>query len=82
MTGHDNVCPVRTVVRHVTYLQLRNAPLSTPLCWYFDDSRTPPKAHHVTAKNVTTMLCVGIHLTLANGVQLDITAEEVSARSL
>ena len=51
------------------------------MCQYFDDSWTPPKAHHVTAKNVTTMLHAGIHLVLADGVQLDITPDEVSARS-
>ena len=82
MTGHNIVCPVRTVVCRVTYLRLCNAPLGTPLYQYYDDSQTPPKAHHVTAKNVTTMLRAGIHLVLVDGVQLDITPDEVSARLL
>ena len=55
MPGHDIVCPVRTVVRQVTYLWLRHAPLGTPLC---QDSWPPPKAHHVMAKNVPTVLRV------------------------
>ena len=33
MTGHNIVCPVRTAVRQVTCLWLRNAPLGTPLCY-------------------------------------------------
>ena len=66
MTGHNLVCPVRTVARQVTCLQLCNAPLGAPLCQYFDNSQTPLKAHHVTAKNVTTMLRAEIQLVLAD----------------
>ena len=78
MTGHNIVCPVRTVVRRVTYLRMRNAPLGTPLCRYYDDSRTPPKAHHVT-KNVTTMLRAGIHLVRADGVQCNWTSHQMKS---
>ena len=42
MTGHNIVCPVRTVVCQVTYLRLRNAPLGTPLLGLVTKQEGPP----------------------------------------
>ena len=79
MTGDPRVCPVRALVRRLTYHRINQSPPITPLCAFYERGRI----RHVTSAALTKLLRFGIRVvTLTLGAALGITPDDVDARSL
>lgn len=79
-TGDPNCCPVRALVRRLTYIKQTGLPLTTPLCSYRD--ATDNTLRHVTSKAVSMLLKASISQLARAGELLNISESEVDARSL
>ena len=75
-SGDPLACPVRAMVRRVRYLLNHGASPDTPLCTYYLNNN----ARHVTSNNITS--AVRSALALVDPSTLDISPEDISARSL
>ena len=75
-TGHPISCPVRATLRRVTHLKLHNAPPSTPLHIYFDETG---KKRAVSSSMITSILRIAA-LTIPGHAGIDPT--NIAARSL
>jgi hypothetical protein len=79
MTGDPHVCPVRALVRRITYLRQLNCPYDTPLCFFRDEDN---KKRFVSSAALTYLLRLGIKTVKLTHPSLSIEPNEIDARSL